>query len=155
MWLRDVIYAAYERRLARHLRPESIPRHIGILVDGNRRWAQAYGTDTSEGYRAGAANVLEFLSWCDEVGVQVVTLWLLSTDNLSRPSDELTALFTVIDDLVSRIAATGRWRVHPVGSLDLLPATLARSLKEREDATAGVRGLHVNVAVGYGGRREI
>jgi short-chain Z-isoprenyl diphosphate synthase len=155
MWLRDALYGAYERRLARSLRPESIPRHIGILVDGNRRWARAYGTDTSEGHRAGAANVLEFLSWCDEVGVQVVTLWLLSTDNLSRPTDELTSLFTIIEDLVGRIAATSRWRVHPVGSLDLLPATLARSLKEREAATVGVSGLHVNVAVGYGGRREI
>ena len=155
MWLRDGLYGAYERRLTRRLRPGSIPRHIGILVDGNRRWAKAYGTDTSEGHRAGAANVLEFLSWCDEVGVQVVTLWLLSTDNLSRPSQELSSLFTIIEDLVGRIAATGRWRVHPVGSLDLLPAQLARSLKENEDATTGVTGLHVNVAVGYGGRREI
>ncbi|HEY6798147.1 MAG TPA: isoprenyl transferase [Kineosporiaceae bacterium] len=155
MWLRDVIYAAYERRLARSLRPKSIPEHIGILVDGNRRWARAYGTDTSEGHRAGAANVLEFLTWCDDVGVRVVTLWLLSTDNLSRPSDELATLFTIIEDLVGRIAATGRWRVHPVGALDLLPATLTRSLKEREAATSEVTGLHVNVAVGYGGRREI
>jgi short-chain Z-isoprenyl diphosphate synthase len=155
MWLRDAVYGAYERSLARSLRPESIPGHVGVLVDGNRRWARAYGTDTSEGHRAGAANVLEFLSWCDEVGVRVVTLWLLSTDNLSRPSEELTALYTIIEDLVGRIAATNRWRVHPVGVLDLLPATLARSLKEREAATAGVTGLHVNVAVGYGGRREI
>jgi len=155
MRVRGVLYRAYERRLARRLRPESIPTHIGILVDGNRRWARAYGTDTSEGHRAGAANVLEFLTWCEEAGVQVVTLWLLSTDNLSRPSEELTSLFTIIEDLVGRIAATGRWRVHPVGSLDLLPSSLARCLKENEAATAGVTGLHVNVAVGYGGRREI
>jgi short-chain Z-isoprenyl diphosphate synthase len=155
MWLRELLYSAYERRLAARLSPEAIPRHIGILVDGNRRWAKAYGTDTSEGHRAGAANVLEFLGWCDEVGVEVVTLWLLSTDNLSRPSGELTSLFGIIDDLVGAIAATGRWRVHPVGSLDLLPASLSRSLKEHEDATHDVRGPHVNVAVGYGGRREI
>jgi len=155
MWLRDVLYRAYERRLARRLRPDAIPRHIGILVDGNRRWARAYRADASEGHRAGAANVLEFLSWCDEVGVQVVTLWLLSTDNLSRPSQELTALYEIIDDLVGRIAGTGRWRLHPVGALDMLPASLARSLKEHQDATREVTGLHVNVAVGYGGRREI
>jgi short-chain Z-isoprenyl diphosphate synthase len=155
MGLREVLYATYERRLARRLTPESIPRHIGILVDGNRRWARAYGTDTSEGHRAGADNVLEFLSWCDEVGVQVVTLWLLSTDNLSRPADELKALYLIIEDLVGRIAATGRWRVHPVGALDMLPASLARSLKQDEDDTRAISGLHVNVAVGYGGRREI
>jgi short-chain Z-isoprenyl diphosphate synthase len=155
MRLRDVLYGAYERRLARRLDPGSIPRHIGVLVDGNRRWARAYGTDTSAGHRAGAANVLEFLSWCDDAGVEVVTLWLLSTDNLSRPSQELAPLLAIIEDLVGRIAATGRRRVHPVGSLDLLPAPLAAALKEHEAATAGLRGPHVNVAVGYGGRREI
>jgi len=155
MYLRDVLYRAYERRLARRLRPQSIPRHVGILVDGNRRWARAYRTDASTGHRAGAANVLEFLSWCDDVGVEVVTLWLLSTDNLTRPSDELTALYSIIEDLVDRIAGTGRWRVHPVGALDMLPSFLARSLKEHQDATREVTGLHVNVAVGYGGRREI
>lgn len=155
MWLRELLYGAYQRRLAMRLEPAAIPRHIGILVDGNRRWAKLYGADTSAGHRAGAANVLEFLGWCDEVGVEVVTLWLLSTDNLSRPSTELSSLYTIIDDLVGRIAATGRWRVHPVGSLDLLPAGLSRSLKEHEEETRGVVGLHVNVAVGYGGRREI
>jgi short-chain Z-isoprenyl diphosphate synthase len=155
MGLRRLLYGVYERRLASTLTPGAIPRHVGVLVDGNRRWARAYGTDTSEGHRAGAANVLEFLGWCEEVGVERVTLWLLSTDNLSRPSGELTALFGIIEDLVGRIAATGRWRVHPVGSLDLLPAHLAHVLKEHEDATREVTGLHVNVAVGYGGRREI
>ena len=154
-WLRELLYGAYERRLARRLDTQAVPRHVGILVDGNRRWARHYGTDASAGHRAGAANVLEFLGWCDEVGVEVVTLWLLSTDNLSRPADELTVLYTIIEDLVGRIAATGRWRVHPVGSLDLLPAPLAHSLKDNEDATRDVLGLHVNGAVGYGGRREI
>jgi short-chain Z-isoprenyl diphosphate synthase len=155
MWVKELLYSAYERRLASRLSADSIPRHIGILVDGNRRWARMYGADTSAGHRAGADNVLEFLGWCDEVGVQVVTLWLLSTDNLTRPTAELTPLLSIIEDLVDRIAATGRWRVHPVGSLDLLPAGLSRSLKEHEDATRDVEGLHVNVAVGYGGRREI
>jgi short-chain Z-isoprenyl diphosphate synthase len=155
MWLRELLYGAYERRLAGRLDAEAIPRHIGILVDGNRRWAKLYGADTSAGHRAGAANVLEFLGWCEDVGVERVTLWLLSTDNLTRPSGELSALLEIIEDLVGRIAATGRWRVHPVGSLDLLPAHLGHVLKEHEDATRDIAGLHVNVAVGYGGRREI
>ncbi len=155
MGLRGLLYGVYERRLAARLTPQSIPRHIGVLVDGNRRWARSYGADSSAGHRAGAQNVMEFLGWCEEVKVEVVTLWLLSTDNLSRPSDELAALFTIIPDLTGRIAATGRYRVHPVGSLDLLPAALSSALKEHESATREVSGLHVNVAVGYGGRREI
>ncbi len=155
MGLRGLLYGAYARRLARALEPEGIPRHIGVLVDGNRRWARMYGAETSDGHRAGAENVLEFLRWCEELGVERVTLWLLSTDNLSRPDEELRELYTIIEDLVARIAATGRWRVHPVGSLDLLPPGLFRQLKEHESATAGDIGLHVNVAIGYGGRREI
>ncbi len=155
MGLRGLLYGMYERRLSAGLERSDIPRHIGVLVDGNRRWARLYGAPTSDGHRAGAANVLEFLGWCEEAGVERVTLWLLSTDNLSRPSRELTELYTIIEDLVGRIADTGRWRVHPVGSLDLLPPQLSRALKEYEDATRPAKGLHVNVAVGYGGRREI
>ena len=155
MWLRELLYTGYERRLARRLSPAAIPRHVGILVDGNRRWARAYGADTSAGHRAGADNVLEFLGWCEEVGVERVTLWLLSTDNLSRPAQELAPLLAIIEDLVGRIAGTGRWRLHPVGSLDLLPASLSQRLKELEDSTRQTVGLHVNVAIGYGGRREI
>ncbi len=155
MGLRAVLYSAYERRLARSLAPSAIPRHVGVILDGNRRWAKASGTQTSHGHRAGGDKVLEFLGWCDEVGVEHVTLWLLSTDNLSRAPEELSALLAIIEDVVERIAASGRWRVHPVGALDLLPAGLSRRLKEYEDATHGVCGMHVNVAIGYGGRREI
>jgi short-chain Z-isoprenyl diphosphate synthase len=155
MGLRGLLYGLYERRLAATLDPQAVPRHVGILVDGNRRWARVSGTDTAEGHRAGAANVVEFLGWCEEVGIQHVTLWLLSTDNLARPQAELAPLLKIIEDLVGRIAQAGRWRVHPVGSLDLLPDTLAQELKRYEDATREVSGQHVNVAVGYGGRREI
>ena len=85
----------------------------------------------------------------------MVTLWLLSTDNLNRPASELTPLMAIIEGLVDDIASAGRWRVHPVGALDLLPADTARALKDAATRTADVPGLHVNVAVGYGGRREI
>lgn len=149
------LYRAYERRLARSLRPERIPRHVGVILDGNRRWARASGADARQGHEAGADKILEFLGWCTETGVEVVTLWMLSTDNLNRPPAELAALLEIIEDAVGRIAASRRWKVHPVGALDLLPEATARRLKEVEEATRDVQGLHVNVAVGYGGRREI
>ncbi len=155
MRLREVLYSAYARRLARSLTPTAVPRHVGVILDGNRRWAKASGAKTSHGHRAGGDKVLEFLGWCDEAGVEHVTLWLLSTDNLGRPAEELSALLAIIEDVVDRIAATGRWRVHPVGALDLLPAGMSRRLKEHEDSTRTVDGMHVNVAIGYGGRREI
>jgi len=149
------VYGFYARRIAASLDPEQIPRHVGVILDGNRRWAKASGAPKSRGWRAGADKVEEVLGWCDEVGVEVVTLWLLSTDNLNRPASELTPLLAIIEGLVDDIANAGRWRVHPVGALDLLPADTARALKDAAARTADVPGLHVNVAVGYGGRREI
>jgi short-chain Z-isoprenyl diphosphate synthase len=156
MGLRALVYGVYQRHLVASLSPTALPRHIGVILDGNRRWAKASGTDASEGHRAGAAKILEFLGWCDEVGVEMVTLWLLSTDNLvGRSPEELGVLFGISEDVAGQIAATGSWRVHPVGALDLLPAATARRLKELEDASRDVTGLHVNIAIGYGGRREI
>jgi short-chain Z-isoprenyl diphosphate synthase len=153
--LSHLVYGAYERRLLAQIPPDRMPRHVGVILDGNRRWATEHGSSSSAGHRAGAAKIEEFLGWCEEVGVEVVTLWLLSTDNLARPPAELAALMTIIEETVSALAATGRWRLHPVGALDLLPAPTARVLKEAADATAGVDGILVNVAVGYGGRREV
>jgi short-chain Z-isoprenyl diphosphate synthase len=153
--LRRVLYPAYESRVVRHLPPDQIPQHVGVMLDGNRRWAKAVGADTDRGYRAGADNIQPFLGWCEEVGVRVVTLWLLSTDNLNRPPEQLSGLLRIIEGAVESLAATGRWRVHPVGALDLLPSPTAERLKAADDATRDIDGLLVNVAVGYGGRREI
>jgi short-chain Z-isoprenyl diphosphate synthase len=153
--VRDLLYGFYARRLESALDHEQIPRHVGVILDGNRRWAKASGAPKTRGWRAGADKVEELLGWCEEIDVEVVTLWLLSTDNLNRPDSELRPLLAIIERLVSEIAGTGRWRVLPVGALDLLPDETARILKDAADRTADVPGLHVNVAVGYGGRREI
>jgi short-chain Z-isoprenyl diphosphate synthase len=128
---------------------------VGVILDGNRRWAKASGAGPAEGYDAGAQKIRELLGWCDEVGVEVVTLWLLSTDNLSRPVAELAPLFEVIETAARDVAAAHRWRVNPMGALDLLPDHVSRHLKEAAEATAGIDGTLVNFAVGYGGRREI
>jgi short-chain Z-isoprenyl diphosphate synthase len=153
--LRDLAYGVYERRLSAALDPEAIPRHVGVIVDGNRRWARSFGADSSTGHAAGADNVVRLLQWCEESGVGLVTLWLLSTDNLNRDENELRPLLAVIEDVSERIAASGRWRLHPMGALDLLPSSTARRLKELEEATLPATGLTVNAAIGYGGRREI
>jgi short-chain Z-isoprenyl diphosphate synthase len=153
--LRDLVYGAYERRLLARLPHARLPRHVGVMLDGNRRWAKANGANTQQGHQAGAANIEPLLGWCEEAGVEVVTLWLLSTDNLNRPADELAPLLVIIEDVVSALAESRRWRLNPVGALDLLPAQTARRLKEAADATRDVEGILVNVAVGYGGRREI
>ncbi len=155
MGTRDLAYRLYERRLKASLSPESIPRHVGVMCDGNRRWARSAGlADVSSGHQAGADKIFELLAWCREAGVEVVTLWLLSTDNLGRPAAELEPLLRIIEDTVRELAAQG-WRLKPVGALDLLPADTARVLKDAAAQTDANSGLLVNVAVGYGGRREI
>jgi short-chain Z-isoprenyl diphosphate synthase len=155
--LRGLIYGIYERRLQRSLGDSPRPRHVGVILDGNRRWARAAGaSDVSQGHRAGADHIIDLLAWCTEAGVEVVTLWLLSSDNLGRPADELLPLLDIIDATVIELAAADRpWRVHPLGSLDLLRDSTVRILKEADEATRDKPGLVVNVAIGYGGRREI
>ncbi|GGO71626.1 isoprenyl transferase [Nocardioides deserti] len=153
--MRRVLYPAYEARMLRRLPTEQLPKHIGVMLDGNRRWARAVGRDTAHGHRAGAANIEPLLGWCDEVGIEVVTLWLLSTDNLNRPAAELAPLLEIIEDAVDTLATQQRWRLHPVGALDLLPSRTAERLKAAAESTREVEGMLVNVAVGYGGRREI
>jgi short-chain Z-isoprenyl diphosphate synthase len=153
--VRRVLYPAYEARMVRKLPDADLPKHVGVMLDGNRRWAKAVGRDTAHGHRAGAANIEPLLTWCDEVGIEVVTLWLLSTDNLNRPAAELEPLLQIIEEAVASLVDQRRWRLHPVGALDLLPAGTAEKLKAAEEATRDVDGMLVNVAVGYGGRREI
>ena len=159
MGLRDVVYDVYERRLARSLARQRapVPRHVGVILDGNRRWARATGrSDVNDGHQRGADKIVDLLEWCDEAGVELVTLWLLSTDNLARPAAELQPLLRIIEGVVTDLAAAGnKWTLNIVGALDLLPDETARILKEAAAGTAGRPGVEVNVAVGYGGRREI
>jgi short-chain Z-isoprenyl diphosphate synthase len=156
--VRDLVYGVYERRLARTLarRGGASPRHVGVILDGNRRWARSVGAASAEGHQRGADKIVDLLRWCDDAGVEVVTLWLLSTDNLSRPEPELAPLLRIIEGVVVDLAGAGnRWTLNIVGALDLLPADTARLLKETAASTGGRPGVLVNVAVGYGGRREI
>lgn len=155
MRVSDLLYAAYERHVRKSLPQQNLPRHVGVMLDGNRRWAKARGAQTADGHQAGADNIKPLLGWCEEAGVEVVTLWLLSTDNLNRSPVELKPLLGIIEGAVEGLAADQRWRLHPVGALDLLPASTAQVLKEAAESTAGVDGMIVNIAVGYGGRREI
>lgn len=155
MQLPGFIYNFYERRLRRSLLPEQVPAHVGVMVDGNRRWARLSGAPTSEGHQAGADKIHEFLGWCDELGVRTVTLYMLSTDNMNRSAEELEQLMGIIATTLDRLAENRRVRVHPVGALELLPEYLAARLARLTEQSAEADGVHVNVAIGYGGRREI
>lgn len=128
-----------------------------MIIDGNRRWARDRALETAaHGHRAGAAKMREFLGWCDSLGIRHVTIYLLSSDNLTgRDPVELAALFEIIADLADDLSRAGEWRIQHVGTTDGLPAALVETLHAAEERSAGNTGLHVNLAIGYGGRREI
>ncbi|WP_462418151.1 isoprenyl transferase [Kytococcus sp. Marseille-QA3725] len=153
--VRGLVYSAYEQRIVQDLDPARLPCHVGVMLDGNRRWARERGSDTAEGHRAGADNIEPFLGWCEELDIEVVTLWMLSTDNLKRPTEELEPLLEIIEQAVTDLAASGRWRLHLVGSPDLLPPASRAVLEDAVRRTQEVEGLLVNVAISYGGRKEI
>jgi short-chain Z-isoprenyl diphosphate synthase len=154
---RGLLYGLYQNRLKRDLTKDSLPRHVAMIIDGNRRWARQLGLKTAaHGHRAGAAKMREFLEWCDELGISVVTLYLLSSDNLTnRNSQELSDLIEIIAELADDLSRYRDWRVQHVGSITGLPQPLVDALTAAEQRTAQNTGLHVNLAIGYGGRKEI
>jgi short-chain Z-isoprenyl diphosphate synthase len=154
---RGILYRLYQARLRRSLAEASLPHHVAMIIDGNRRWARQRALETAaHGHRAGAAKMLEFLGWCDELGIRVVTIYLLSADNLvGRPDEELEQLFLIIGDLADDLAEEDDWRIQHVGTTEGLPIELVDRLRDAQARTTEHTGLHVNLAVGYGGRREI
>ena len=153
----NLLYSIYERRLARQLVGMQRPRHVAVMCDGNRRWARENGfTDVAHGHRMGALKIAELLRWCDEAGIEMATIYLLSTENLRREPEELDTLLEIITDVVEEISGPDQnWSVKIVGTFDLLFEDSARRLREAAERIDGCTGTHVNVAVGYGGRQEI
>ena len=156
------MYRLYEMRLRHGLSPSrsELPRHIAVLCDGNRRWAREHRhDDVSYGYRAGARKIAEMLRWCQEAGIEMATVYLLSTENLQRDSGELASLIEIITEVVEEICApANHWSVRTVGDLELLGEEPARRLRDAVQPTGDAAhgaSFHVNVAVAYGGRQEI
>lgn len=155
--MRNPVYSIYEARLERQLDKANIPKHIAVMLDGNRRWADKNsGSKAKSGHVAGAQKIFEFLSWCDELEVPVITLYLLSTENLKqRDSEELQDLFQILDQLSKEMVSRGRWKIRIMGDKSALAGRFLDSLEESEKASQNTKGATVNLAIGYGGRQEI
>lgn len=152
--IKSLLYPFYEWRIFKDLDFTQTPRHIGVTLDGNRRFAkQNPDIEDPYGHKRGAEKIADLLGWCEETQVEVVTLWLLSTDNFKRSPEEVATLIDVISEIVDDLAARKRWSIKAVGALDLLPAELSAKLSALPGCPESK--LAVNVAIGYGGRREI
>ncbi len=152
-----LLYRLYRRRILGEIEGLAKPQHVAMILDGNRRWAKARALQSSaHGHRAGADKIHEFLTWCEDQGISVVTLYLLSADNLSaRATAELNDLADIIESLADQLSRFSNWRVKHVGQADGLPSHLRETLAGAAERSSRNSGLHINLAVGYGGRAEI
>ena len=153
-------YRVYERRLKAQVEGDDIPGHVGIILDGNRRWAQVQGISNRLGHEEGANRAEELLDWCHDLRIKTVTLYVLSTENLDRTPKELAALFGLIEARLNRLLNDVRItkykvNVRAIGHLDLLPRSIVELLQAIERKTEGYSDHYLNIAVAYGGRTEI
>ena len=155
------LYRFYEHRLLRQVRGAPMPLHVGLILDGNRRYARRHGLkEPQEIYATGADKLDDLLEWCVALGIPAITLWVFSTDNLGRSAEEVSGILAAIEAKMARLAADPgihRRQVHvrAVGRLELLPASTLAMLRSAEAATEGYDGLHLTIAAAYGGRQEI
>lgn len=152
------LYSLYTARLWREVLAQPVPRHLAVILDGNRRFAERAGLDVQAGYAEGGGRVADVLRWSERAGIEATTLWALSVDNLERPADQVAALTRVIEDSVRALLPIARlrgWQLRAIGRRALLPASLQRTLDQAEAETAAARRLVVQFAIGYGGREEI
>jgi short-chain Z-isoprenyl diphosphate synthase len=156
-----LLYYLYARRLAREVESRPIPRHVGIILDGNRRHGRSLGiTKPRELYDLGAKKLDDVLEWCAELRIPTVTLWVFSTDNFQRPAAEVSGILGSIEAKLTALACDPaihrrRVRVRAIGCLSMLPEPVLAAIGAAEHATAGYDGLELNIAVAYGGRQEI
>jgi short-chain Z-isoprenyl diphosphate synthase len=158
--LRSLLYRLYERQLLAGVRGRPVPHHLGLIQDGHRRYARQGRLSKLHGYRLGATKAEEVLAWCAELGIAMVTLWCLSTENLQRKTEDLGAVLDVITGKMSEWIEDGLaerlgMRIRPIGKLDLLPSSALDALRAAESATRHGDRMLLNIGVGYGGRQEI
>ena len=151
-------YRVYEARLLQKIDLSRFPKHIAVILDGHRRYARSEGyEDYRHSYRAGMDKFVEFLGWTSELDIEAVTGWLLSTQNLSRPAEELGELFEVFIEFFSALPDhTNRLGYHLrfIGSMDLLPPELSAAAKQANERSTPSKN-RLTIALGYGGRQEI
>jgi short-chain Z-isoprenyl diphosphate synthase len=152
-----VLDELYLRRLRAQVARGPIPAHVAMIMDGNRRWAREAGlADVGEGHRRGFTHVAEVLRWCSGLGIDNVTLFWISADNLAkRDAEEAANLMRVIEEVTPALASTRQWRIEIVGRVDLLPAHTATVMKEARENTRDCGPRCLTLAVGYDGREDI
>ena len=159
--LKNFIYSFYQKRLETQSKNWQIPYHVGIVLDGNRRYAKGQGlSDIIRGHYDGADKLEDVLNWCDEFGIKIVTIWVFSLDNFKREQSEVMDILTLIEEkirdmIVDHKVHKNQIRIRSMGRINLLPLSLQNAIYDAEEATKHYNQFILNIAVAYGGREEI
>ncbi len=155
------LYWFYEQRLQRAVSSGGpLPKHLGLILDGNRRFAKELGLALADGHDLGARKAHEVLEWCLELGITHVTLWVFSSDNRSRDPEEVGHLLKLFAREASEMTVDpklhkNKVRIRLIGNIADFPEPVQEALRQLEQATANYGGMLLNIAIGYGGREEI
>lgn len=161
MPLKKLLYFSYEKLLEKGVKKGEMPTHLGLILDGNRRYAKEMGyEDVSMGHKLGAKKLDDVLQWCADLNIKIVTIWVLSTDNTQRDREEVDALLRVIKEKIeelekSHVIKKNGFKIKTLGRIDMLPDELKKVIKHAEESTMLHTNHILNIAIGYGGREEI
>lgn len=140
------------------LTPESLPKHVGIIMDGNGRWAKSRFLPRSEGHRAGVKTARMVLKECKRLGIPYLTVYAFSSENWQRPKEEVSLLMSLLERYLRnelKSSLENDIRIRVIGDHSRLPAVLQALVKEAEEATRHCQSVTVCMAISYGGRQEI
>lgn len=154
------IYSFYERHLESEIIEHPLPNHVAIVLDGNRRWANMHLLDTSWGHNHGADKAEELLNWIHDIGIKITTLYVLSTENLDRKDQELDNIYNLLQKKLERLydderVHKRRMKIKAIGDTKLLPHNLQEILTKLEESTADYNSMFLNIAIAYGGQKEL
>lgn len=154
------LYKAYSKKLENEIRSDSMPNHIALILDGNRRWAKRNLSIPKSGHFRGADAVENLLDWCEEFDIKIITLYALSAENLNRKDDELEYLFELIKSRLEKLYNDPRihrtqMRIKAMGRIELLPDSIKEVLRRLDDTTKKYDKHFLNIAIAYGGQDEL
>jgi len=148
------------KKMMEEIKQHEVPRHLAIIMDGNRRYALYEGMDVQQGHKIGGDKLEEVVGWCHEVGIEGLTVFAFSTDNFKRPKEEVDHLMDLFEKDLNKLAEDKRIhedevRIRVIGQIEKLPERVAKAARKVMEATEHYKKHYFNIAIGYGGREEI
>lgn len=157
----NILYRLYEWYITRDLKPEKMPKHVAIIMDGNRRYSKLQGNiDVVKGHEIGVDTLENVLDWSIELGIEIITVYAFSTENFNRPEHEVEGLMNLFVKNFKRLVThekihKNEVRVKVVGRTELLPENVKEAINDAEQSTQHYTKRLFNIAIGYDGRLEI